>query len=203
MMQKPILHMLIAVPAGVAVTLGVLLVMTILVARLPIDIPERPARPPLGFLPTIPEPPVIPTDPVIQRIPPPIVPPGKASDETTSETTPVAIRVAALRPRPSPTPMLGVPGDSPLVAMLRVEPAYPPDAAARGLEGHVVVEFTVQADGTTTDIVVVESSNRIFERAAIRAAERFRYRAKTANGQAQAVHGVRNRFRFRMDQDLH
>ena len=199
MTQNPILHTLIAVPAGVAVTLGVLLLMTILVARLPIDITEPTGRPPLDFLPVPPEPPAVPEDPVIQRIPPPLVPPGKVPDESTSEAAPIAVRVAALRPRPSPTPTFGIPGDSPLVAMLRVEPTYPPGAAARGLEGHVIVGFTVLADGTTTDIVVVESSDRVFERAAIKAAERFRYRPKTADGQAQAVHGVRSRFRFRMD----
>lgn len=200
MMQKPVTHMLIAVPAGIAVTLSVLLVMTILIARLPLDIPEPPNRPPIGFLPVIPQTPPTPAEPVIQRIPPPPTTPTEIPDEYMSETVPVAVRVAALRPRPSATPALGAPGDSPLVAMLRVEPTYPPDAAARGLEGHVVVEFTVQADGTTTDVVVVESSSRVFERAAIRAAERFRYRAKTTEGQPQIVYGVRNLFRFRMDE---
>ena len=200
MMQKPVTHMLIAVPAGIAVTLSVLLIMTSLIARLPFDLREPPDRPTLGFLPEPPAPPVAPTEPIVERIPPPPATPAKVRDDATSEATPVAVRVAALRPGLSPTPALGAPADSPLVAMLRVEPTYPPDAAARGLEGHVIVEFTVLADGTTADVVVVESSNRVFERAAIKAAERFRYRAKTADGQPRAVPGVRNLFRFRMDE---
>ncbi len=199
MTQKSVFQLLIAVPAGIAVTLGVLLLMTILIAKLPFDIPERPDRPTLGFLPTVPERPVMPHDPVAERIPPPPVPPAGVPDESASQALPVAVRVAAVRPQPSGTPALSVSGNSPLVAMLRVEPTYPPDAAARGLEGYVVVEFTVLADGTTADIVVVESSSRAFERAAIKAAERFRYRPKTTDGQAQTVYGVRNLFRFRME----
>ena len=198
-MRTTTTHMLIAVPAGITVTLGVLLLMTVLIARLPLDIPERPAGPTLGFLPELEERPPEVLEPVAERIPPPPIPPTTKPENQNPEAAPAAVRVAALRPRPSSTPTLGVAGDSPLVAMILVEPTYPPGPAARGLEGYVVVEFTVLADGTTSDIVVVESSSRAFERAAISAAERFRYRPKTVDEQALAVRGVRYRFRFQMD----
>ena len=199
-MHTPTTRLLIAVPAGITVTLGVLLLMTALIARLPLAIPERPAGPTLGFLPELEERPPEALEPVAERIPPPPVPPTTEPEQQDPEAAPAAVRVAALRPRrSSSTPTLGVAGDSPLVAMILVEPTYPPGPAARGLEGYVVVEFTVLADGTTSDIVVVESSSRAFERAAISAAERFRYRPKTVDEQAEAVRGVRYRFRFRMD----
>lgn len=200
-MRTPTTHMLIAVPAGITVTLGVLLLMTLLLARLPLDVPERPVRPTLGFLPELEERPPEALEPIADRIPPPPIPPTTETERQNPEAAPAAVRVAALRPQPSSSTLtLGAAGDSPLVAMIYVQPTYPPDAAARGLEGYVVVEFTVLADGTTSDIVVIESSSRAFEHAAIKAAERFRYRPKTVDGQAQPVHGVRNRFRFEMEE---
>ncbi len=198
MTQSPTARLVLAVPAGAGITLSVLLLMTALLARSPIDIADRDRRGTLAFLPEPVETPPVPTEPVIDRIPPPLELPETQLTDGRTESAPAIVRVPATRPGPMAATTLGAPGDSPLVAMLRVEPAYPPGAAARGLEGYVVVEFTVRADGTTADILVLESSHSIFERAAIRAAERFRYRPRTLDGRAQAVPGVQNRFRFQM-----
>ncbi len=94
---------------------------------------------------------------------------------------------------------LGLAADGEYLPIVRVVPQYPARAAQTGLEGWVLVEFTVTRTGNTRDIVVVDSSNRIFERAALDAAARFRYRPRTVDGEAIEVPGVRNLFTFELD----
>ncbi len=83
--------------------------------------------------------------------------------------------------------------------LLIAPPAYPPAAAAAGLEGWVVVEFTVTAAGNVDDVQVVESSDPVFEASAIDAARRNKYKPRIAGGRAVDVTGVRNRFAFTLD----
>ena len=52
--------------------------------------------------------------------------------------------------------------------------------------------------GSVTAVRVVESSDRVFERAALDAAKRFRYKPRVVDGVPQPVSGVRYLFRFEM-----
>jgi protein TonB len=74
---------------------------------------------------------------------------------------------------------LAVERPAPLETVLpdvHVKPRYPRRALARGLEGHVVVAFTIQLDGTTTDLEIVESQPaKVFDRSALEAVERWRF----------------------------
>ena len=94
---------------------------------------------------------------------------------------------------------LGILLDGPLVAIVRVEPGYPTAATTRGLEGFVTVQFDVNADGTVSNVVVVESSSRVFESAAIKAARKFRFKARVVDGVPQPSYGLQNRFVFKME----
>jgi len=86
--------------------------------------------------------------------------------------------------------------DGEYLPIVKVAPVYPARAAARGLEGYVIVEFTVTRTGTTKDIVVVESTSSLFDRAAIDAAAKFKYKPRVINGEPVEVPGVRNRITF-------
>lgn len=86
--------------------------------------------------------------------------------------------------------------DGKYLPILRVLPQYPARAAERGLEGRVLVIFTVTPNGSTTNVRVLESSDRIFERNAVRAAERFKYKPKVVNGKAVSVDDVRTEITF-------
>lgn len=88
--------------------------------------------------------------------------------------------------------------DGPLVAIVRVQPVYPTSAEVRGLEGWVLVQFNVLPDGRVADAHVVESSSRVFEKAALSAASRFRFKPQIVNGEAVLVRGIQNLFRFEM-----
>lgn len=89
--------------------------------------------------------------------------------------------------------------DGPLVAIMRVQPAYPGVMAQRGVEGWVLVEFDVLPDGNVSNVRILDSSHRGFEDAAIRAAQRFRFKSRVVDGVPRATHGLRNLFRFEME----
>lgn len=91
--------------------------------------------------------------------------------------------------------------DGPLVAIVRVQPVYPAAAAARGLEGWVLVEFDVRADGGVANAHVVESSSRIFEKAALNAVYRFRFKPRVVDGVPQPTARLQNLFRFEFSDD--
>lgn len=82
--------------------------------------------------------------------------------------------------------------------LVRIEPQYPPRAAERGTEGFCTVTFDVTPDGTPTNIRILECSSSLFERASIRAVERWRYNPKIVDGQAVARTGVVTRFDFEL-----
>jgi protein TonB len=65
---------------------------------------------------------------------------------------------------------------------VRVDPVYPPQAAARGVEGWVHVRYTVTTAGLVEDVVVVKSSHRMFERAAVAAALKWKYQPALREG---------------------
>ena len=79
-------------------------------------------------------------------------------------------------------------------------PAYPRRALSQKLEGDCVVEYTVTAQGTVADPTVVKGAcDPIFARPSIASASNFRYQPRIINGKAVAVPGVRNTFRFRIE----
>jgi len=91
-------------------------------------------------------------------------------------------------------------GDGEYLPIVKVAPQYPRRAAQKGIEGYVVVEFTVSKLGTVTDPKVIEANPpNIFNRAAINAAKKFKYKPKVENGKAIEVPGVRNIIRFELD----
>jgi protein TonB len=68
--------------------------------------------------------------------------------------------------------------------IVRVAPVYPARALSRGLEGYVDMAFTVTTTGTVKDPVVVFSTSSLFERAAIRAVLKFKYKPRVVDGVA-------------------
>jgi len=65
--------------------------------------------------------------------------------------------------------------DRDLVPIVRIAPEYPPQAVAAGLEGEVNLEFTIAANGSVTDVLVIDSSAPEFEAPAIAALLKWRY----------------------------
>ena len=91
-------------------------------------------------------------------------------------------------------------GDSEYLPIVKVQPNYPQRALRRGIEGYVVVEFTVNKQGGVENPRVVEADPEgVFNQAAMDAARKFKYRPKTVGGEPVEVAGVRNIIRFEME----
>ena len=91
----------------------------------------------------------------------------------------------------------GVFADGSYVPIFQGPPQYPRRAAERGIEGCVLLEYTVTPLGTVSDPIIVQSNpQKIFDRAATRAALRYKYKPLIRDGVAVAVEGVRQRITF-------
>lgn len=84
--------------------------------------------------------------------------------------------------------------------LVRIEPQYPMRAAERGIEGSCNVRFDVTSDGTPTNIRVLACDSSLFERAAERAVERWRYSPKVQDGIPVARVNVETRFEFHLSE---
>ena len=88
---------------------------------------------------------------------------------------------------------------SPLV---RVLPSYPPLAIRRGLEGRVLIAFTIEKDGSVQDARVVASEpNGIFDAAALEAVRQWRYAPKIVEGEPVEQRDQRISIPFRLEDD--
>jgi protein TonB len=91
-------------------------------------------------------------------------------------------------------------GDGDYLPIVKVAPIYPRRAQSRGIEGYVIVEFTVTKNGSVRDPIVVEAQPAdIFNRAAIDAALKFKYKPRVVDGEATEVAGVQNKISFEID----
>jgi protein TonB len=98
-----------------------------------------------------------------------------------------------IRPGPIVFPRLT---DGEYQPIVKVAPSYPAMAASMGIEGYVVVEFTVTRSGAVKDVVVIESSDELFVEAAVQATYKIKYKPRVIDGEPVEVSGVRNRVTF-------
>ena len=93
-----------------------------------------------------------------------------------------------------------VASDGDYVPIVKIAPAYPIAAQTRGIEGYCIVEYTVTETGSVKDVVVIEAEpKRIFDKASIEAALKFKYRPRVIDGEPIEVRGVRNIFRYQLE----
>lgn len=115
---------------------------------------------------------------------------GTLAVSTTGPALQADVRVAGLG--------FGV-ADGEYLPIVKVAPVYPARALARKLEGYVMVEFTVTRTGTVKDVVVLESTADLFERPAVEAALKFKYKPRVIDGEPVEVAGVKNKLVFEME----
>jgi|TARA_B110000003_G_C16645144_1_gene531714 protein TonB len=81
--------------------------------------------------------------------------------------------------------------NSQLIPLVRINPNYPREQLMGGVEGYVTIRFTVTDDGTVSNPKVIESRPpRVFDRAALAAIKRWKFRPKFVNGVAVEQNGV-------------
>jgi len=90
--------------------------------------------------------------------------------------------------------------DSDIVPLVRVEPQYPERARQRGVEGWVVVEFTISAAGTVkSPRIIAYHPSTVFNRAALQAIRKWKYNPKIEEGVAVERPGVQVRLTFEFE----
>lgn len=194
-------RLILAAVLAAATTFGLLLLMHFLIAadmRAPeeredrkvadIHMPERQIETKYDT-----EKPEKPEDP--EEPPPPMPEPDFQQPDVTAS----ALNMAAPRVAPN-LDVKGIGGfasDGEYLPIVKVQPQYPSRALSRGIEGYVIVEFTVTTNGSVKDPVVIESEpSSIFDNAAMKAALKFKYKPRVIDGEPVEVPGVRNKITF-------
>ena len=104
--------------------------------------------------------------------------------------------------------------DGEYLPIVKVQPVYPRRALSRGMSGWVIVEFTVTAQGTVKDTLIVDNcamvanlrnpsecadrKSSIFDSAATKAALKFKYKPKVIDGVPVDTAGVQNKITFEL-----
>ncbi len=78
-------------------------------------------------------------------------------------------------------------------------PAYPRTMIARGVEGYVIVKFTVNKMGAVENIVIVESTNAAFNKNSLRAVAKYKYKPRVIDGVAVQVTDVMEKISFKLE----
>jgi protein TonB len=87
------------------------------------------------------------------------------------------------------------------IPLVRVNPLYPPRAQSRGVEGWVLLQFTITPQGTTKDIEVLDADPKgYFERAAKDAVKKYKYKPRIENGVAVDWPGVQLVISFEIEE---
>ncbi|GGD73078.1 M56 family metallopeptidase [Lacimicrobium alkaliphilum] len=82
----------------------------------------------------------------------------------------------------------------------RVEPKYPIYAAENELEGSVVLQFDINADGSTDNIEVVKAiPEETFNKVSIAALQQWKYKPEVINGQAVKQTNLLVQLNYRME----
>jgi periplasmic protein TonB len=90
--------------------------------------------------------------------------------------------------------------DGEYLPIVKVAPIYPASAQSRGIEGWVLVEFTVTQTGAVRDPVVIEAEPQgVFDEAAKKAVLKFKYKPRIESGRATEVTGVQHLITFKLE----
>ncbi|MGJ8670176.1 MAG: energy transducer TonB [Oceanococcus sp.] len=90
--------------------------------------------------------------------------------------------------------------DGEYLPIVKVAPVYPRRAQTRGIEGWVLLSFTVTETGSVIDPLVIDAEPQgVFDNAAKKAVQRFKYKPRVVDGKPQIVTGVEHLITFQLD----
>ncbi len=185
-------------PLSCAATLGLMVLMERLIATAPVELP--PLVPYVVPDIVMPETPVVivrDTMPVKPEavLPEPVLPPP--SIDFTADTPQISpvLPVAKIDP-----PSLTTYSSATPVPTVMVQAAYPHRALSRGIEGYVDVAFDVTETGATTNVRVISAHpENVFDRAAVRAVQNWKFAPVVVDGTPQPYMGLRRRVVFELE----
>ncbi|MEJ2601732.1 MAG: energy transducer TonB [Gammaproteobacteria bacterium] len=198
------LRYLIAIVSGVAVTFGLLFLMQLLIETGESALTDPKKRYFLEFVRVKRQEVVNMEEPKPEKPPKPQQPPPDTPPPSQDDIDPNAPAINVRPPSTSTDVSISGPGslsytDGEYLPIVRVAPIYPSRALSRGIEGYVDLEFTVTTAGTVKDPVVIYTTSSLFNRAAVRAVLKFKYKPRVVDGQPVEVPGVKTRIRFELE----
>lgn len=135
-------------------------------------------------------------EPIEEALPPPEAPTIELTFDTKDHTTltPVNIKTTINKKQ-----TIDFSSSSSLVKRVVAPPVYPRRASARGIEGYVDLVFDVSATGATKNIRVTAAEPAgVFEKSAVAAINRYKYRPQKIDGVEIATPNVRERIRYQL-----
>ena len=143
-------------------------------------------------------------DIVPEKPPKPPETPPETPPQDMDNINPDAPTINVAPPTVSANTDIGGPGgmniaEGDYLPIVRVAPVYPARALSRGLEGFVDLSFTVTTTGTVKDPIILQSTSSLFERAAVRAVLKFKYKPRVVDGVPVEVPGVKTRISFMLE----
>lgn len=198
---SPILPLTLgALPAAVVTALLVLLMHSLIASDVPLIDEEK-----------ITIAPIVRVDPdpleVTIKVPPAVKPvdvtepPERLTPR--SESIPEGYVLASRYKAPAPTRDEGIEidgGGGGIVAYLKPQPIYPSRPLTQGIEGHVDLAFDIAATGATTNIRVIDAEPQgVFERAAIKALQKWKYKVPVIDDVPQGQVDMMTRMTFRLE----
>jgi len=88
--------------------------------------------------------------------------------------------------------------DQQVMPLIRIDAQYPESARMRGIEGWVLVQFTITKSGSVRNArVIAREPSSIFDRSALQAVRRYKYSPQVENGQA-VEKTIQLRIRFQL-----
>ena len=194
----------ISIVFGVVITLSLLFVMQLLIVTGKQALTEPRERHKLEFVRVKRNETLNTDDYEPEKPPPPPETPPETPPQDMDNIDPDAPTIDVGRPEINANTDIGGPGgmniaEGDYLPIVRVAPVYPARALSRGLEGFVDLSFTVTTAGTVKDPVVIQSTSSLFERAAVRAVLKFKYKPRVVDGVPVEVPGVKTRITFKIE----
>ncbi|MGI9549340.1 MAG: energy transducer TonB [Bdellovibrionales bacterium] len=91
-------------------------------------------------------------------------------------------------------------GNSEVTPIVRIEPNYPRKAAIMGAEGFVILQFDITSLGTVTNISILQASPpEIFNRSAIIALQKWKYKPRILNNKPVLQKALKVRLDFKLE----
>ena len=194
-----------SIVVGIVVTLSLLFLMQVLIATGKQALTKPRDRAKLEFVRVKRNEALNTEDFTPEKPPKPPETPPETPPQDMDNIDPTAPTISVAPPTVSAETSIGGPGgmniaEGDYLPIVRVAPVYPARALSRGLEGYVDMAFTVTTTGTVKDPVVVFSTSSLFERAAIRAVLKFKYKPRVVDGVPVDVPNVKTRITFKIEE---
>ena len=203
-MQKMIERYSVGLCAGAIVTIGLLWVMQVVISTDQTPLNEEVSYGELGFIRLLDE--VAPVREEQRLKPPPEIdemPPDLSEPDFTHGHEDAIFHLYKLEVTADggiEVVLGGYSSDVEYEPIFTVAPIYPRHVFQLELEGWVIVEFEVTETGNVENVVVIDAEPKgVFDSAARKAAEKFRFRPRVVNEQPIRVKGVKYKFTFELE----